>query len=307
MPREVSSRAHQRFARVKRRLESLGAKRLPGYCSVARKARETIFPALAEGADPIKIRIRDLLLEVPRELLPQYLHQEYEPLTTHAFVAALHPGDVAVDVGANVGYFTCLAARAVGPQGVVHAVEPAPANIDALKRNIRLNELNNVVVHSVAASNVAAVRTLRLTAGVDHHGLYDHPNSPTIAETPVSTAPLDVLVDASAKLIKVDVEGAEVEVLQGMAGLLRRSRGATVIVEWNPETLRSAGRLPSEVPRLMQELGIGSLVVLDDRNRRERALAEVMATADEGVLPFPWANLQGVVRQRSVRLADETE
>ena len=71
-----------------------------------------------------------------------------------------------------------------------------------------------------------------------------------------------------------------------------------MIVEWNPDTLRSAGRLPSEVPRLMQELGIGGLVVLDDRARRERALADVLPRADEGPLPFALANLKGVVPQR---------
>ena len=258
MARAVSSRAHQRLARVKRRLERLGAERLPGYGAAARKAREIVFPALAKGDDLITIRMRDLLLEVPPELFPVYLHRDYEPLTTHAVLAALHPGAVAVDVGANLGYFTCLAAKSVGPRGVVHAVEPAPANVEALERNIRLNELDNVVVHPVAAAEVVGVRTLRLTAKIDHHGLYDHPDSPTVAEARISTAPLDALVDVPVKLIKVDVEGAEVEVLQGMAGLLRRSPGATVIVEWNPDTLRSAGRLPSEVPRLMQELGIGA-------------------------------------------------
>ena len=73
-----------------------------------------------------------------------------------------------------------------------------------------------------------------------------------------------------------------------MAGLLRRSPGATVIVEWNPDTLRSAGRLPSEVPRLMQELGIGALAVLDDRARREWALADVLPGPTTVRSPSPW-------------------
>ena len=307
MARAVSSRAHQRLARVKRRLERFGAEHLPGYRAAARKAREIVFPALAEGDGLVQIRMHDFLLEVPRELLPQYLHRDYEPLTTRAVLTALFPGAVAVDIGANVGYFTCLAARAVGSGGVVHAVEPASANVETLARNIRLNELDNVVVHPVAAAGVIGVRTLRLTAEVDHHGLYDHPDSPTVAEVRVSTAPVDALVDVPAKLIKVDVEGAEMEVLAGMAGLLRRSPGATVIVEWNPDTLRAAGRLPSEVPRLMQELGIGGLVILDDRNRRERALADVLPRADDGALPFPWANLKGTMFRGSGRLADAAE
>jgi FkbM family methyltransferase len=295
MAREVSSRTHQRLARVKRRLESVGAGRLPGYRAATRRARETLFPALAERDDPIKIRMRDFRLEVPRELLPVYLHRNYEPLTTRAILAALHPGAVAVDVGANLGYFTCLSAKSVGPGGVVHAVEPAPANVVALERNIRLNQLRNVVVHPVAAADVVGERTLRLTARIDHHGLYDHPESPTVAEARISAAPLDVLVNAPAKLIKVDVEGAEVEVLEGMAGLLRRSPGVTVIVEWNPDTLRLAGQLPSEVPRVMHKLGIRNIVILNDWNRRQWALSDVLPRADKGTLPFAWANLKGVV------------
>src|SRR6185503_15184554 len=99
MARAVNSRAHQRLARVKRRLERLGAEHLPGYSAAARKAREIAFPALAKGDDLITIRMRDLLLEVPPELFPVYLHRDYEPLTTRAVLAALHPGAVAVDVG----------------------------------------------------------------------------------------------------------------------------------------------------------------------------------------------------------------
>jgi hypothetical protein len=77
-----------------------------------------------------------------------------------------------------------------------------------------------------------------------------------------------------------------------------------MIVEWNPDTLRLAGRLPSEVPRLMHELGIGGLVILNDWNRRQWALADVLPWADRGRLPFAWANLKGVVSRPSGRRAD---
>jgi len=307
MARTVNARAHQRLARVKNWVDRLGAERLPGYRTVARKAREVVFPGLAQRGGPVRIRLHDFLLDVPRELLPQYLHKDYEPITTRAVLAALPEGAVAVDVGANIGYFTCLAARAVGPRGVVHAIEPAPENVEALKRNVRLNGFRNVVIHAAAAADVADVRTLRLTTEVTHHGLYDHPDSRTVGEVRVPTAPLDALVEVPAKLIKVDVEGAEVEVLRGMKGLLGRSPGATVIVEWNPRTLRSAGRLSSEIPLVMRELGIADIVVLDDRDRSERVLADVLPGADHGELPFVWANLKGVTRERSRRSLDAAE
>src|SRR3954447_8208340 len=144
MARTVNARVHRRLARMKRRLERVGAERLPGYRTVAQKARRVVFPGLGETGGTVRIRLNDFLLDVPRELLPEYLHRDYEPITTRAVLAALPAGAVAVDVGANIGYFTCLAARAVGPRGVVHAIEPAPENVEALKRNVQLNGFRNV-------------------------------------------------------------------------------------------------------------------------------------------------------------------
>lgn len=82
-----------------------------------------------------------------------YATGEYEDSTSRVIAALLSPRDIVVDVGANVGYFTLLAASRVGAQGKVHAFEPIPSNQGEIRRNIELNGLSNVDVHPEALSD----------------------------------------------------------------------------------------------------------------------------------------------------------
>src|SRR5262245_2134996 len=77
----------------------------------------------------------------------------YEPEETAFIEAALAPGMTFLDLGANVGYFTCLAARKVGPAGRVWAFEPDPRNFRLLVRSVKANGLSNVTAVRAAASD----------------------------------------------------------------------------------------------------------------------------------------------------------
>src|SRR5205814_1290703 len=136
------------------------------------------------------------------------LHHEYEPVTTRALISRLRPGARVVDVGAHIGYYTCLTARAVGAGGVVHAIEPAPENVEVLRRNVELNALPQVTIHPVAASATAETRTFRLTHSSDSHGFYGHPLAHDVGSIDVPAVPLDDVVEPPVTAIKVDVEGA---------------------------------------------------------------------------------------------------
>ncbi len=78
------------------------------------------------------------------DFLGFYLIGEYEPETTDLFVSLLHEGDVVVDIGAHIGYYTLLAARTVGKDGKVFAFEPDPDNYALLVKNVEMNGYNNV-------------------------------------------------------------------------------------------------------------------------------------------------------------------
>jgi FkbM family methyltransferase len=144
----------------------------------------------------------------------------------NAVVDGLHPGDVFVDVGANIGYFSLLAARKVGPEGRVIAVEAVSELATAVRANAQLNGFSQVEVVDAAASDSVGEVELMLA---------EHPGGATIssADTPpdlvgrrtVRTVTLDSLWADGRRpaptLVKIDVEGAELPVLRGMAGLLR--------------------------------------------------------------------------------------
>ena len=168
----------------------------------------------------------------------------------------LRPGANVIDVGANIGYNAVYAARRVGPTGHVLAIEPAADNLAILRDNIATNSLNNIVVQPVAAGRGPEVRDFFLRGDVSAvNSLF--PQSMYGAVTGVEQVrvmPLDDLVDLNPDLVKIDVEGAELEVLAGMRRLLVRS-AFPMIVEWHPELQQMAGYRPDALPRVLLDHG----------------------------------------------------
>jgi len=153
----------------------------------------------------------DLYCALPR--------REYD---VHDFIVDnLKPGDVFVDVGANIGYYTILASKLVGAGGKVFAVEPVPQTVEVLKFNIKLNGLRNVTVIDKAAWNSCCKLKMKIAFGEFGCASFFRNG----VEVDVDTIPLDdVLVNVpKIKLIKIDVEGAEYEVLQGLKQTLTRT------------------------------------------------------------------------------------
>lgn len=170
--------------------------------------------------------------------------------------AAAGPGAVVVDVGANIGYNTVYAALRVGPRGRVIAIEPAPDNVAVLRENLETNQLANVVVHASAAGSARGTRDLFLRGDVSAvNSLF--PESVYASVTgvqPVPVVPVDDLVDMPPDLVKIDVEGAELEVLGGMRRLLR-APSIRLVVEWHPRLQEAAGYAPDALPRFLIDQG----------------------------------------------------
>lgn len=151
-----------------------------------------------------------------------------------AFSAAITEGDTVLDVGAHTGFFTLLAAGGVGPNGQVVAFEPFPRNVAYLRRHVSLNDLRNVeVVHAAVGSRTG---TTSFASG---------PNSYTgrVAAGGEITVPTTSLDEYLANrpdpaVLKIDVEGAEVDVLRGAARLLSQSRPIVFVAAHSPELRR---------------------------------------------------------------------
>jgi FkbM family methyltransferase len=173
---------------------------------------------------------------------------EWEPHVTSAFRGRLAAGDVCVDVGAHIGYYTLLASRVVGPTGRVFALEPSERVFRTLCTNLELNASANVTALNVAAGEGAGPAVLYeapgpapLTSSLSARML-ENPHGARAEEfiaTEVRVVALDEVVPEDVfprvRVVKIDVEGYEIEVLRGMENLLRRAGRIALFVETSPD------------------------------------------------------------------------
>lgn len=146
----------------------------------------------------------------------------YEARNQRELIRLVKPGDCVYDIGANVGFYTLLASKAVGSTGRVLAFEPFPSNVDILSRHLRLNRLTNATLVDAAVSDCE--RTSRFQTGEScEQGRLNE-----TGELEVRTVTLDAgraRGDWPApNLMKIDVEGAESQVLAGAKTILSTDR-----------------------------------------------------------------------------------
>ena len=165
-----------------------------------------------------------------------YFTGEYEPETTRLLLKIVRPADVVFDIGANIGYFTALAASR---GAVVHAFEPNDAMADQLERTISLNRFDQrVTLNRTAVAGTDGTASLFLSPDVNNSGLSSlvnlhHLGEPVRVEVP--TVRLDNYCRthevAKLRLMKIDVEGAESHVFAGAQDVLRRVQPEVIICE----------------------------------------------------------------------------
>ncbi len=149
----------------------------------------------------------------------------HEPMLTTVLRSVLRRGWTVVDVGANLGYFALLAAKQVGPEGKVIALEPFPDSYRLLTRNIEVNKLANVLALPLAAGERKEERAFYCYERANWNG-FRIGDRPPIGQIRVTVRPLDDLLEREPRvdLIRMDVEGAELEVLRGAAETLKKHR-----------------------------------------------------------------------------------
>jgi FkbM family methyltransferase len=142
----------------------------------------------------------------------------FERAEQDVFARTVKSGDVVYDLGANVGFYTLLAAKLAGPTGHVVAFEPVPRNLGYLRRHLALNECENVTVVPAAVSDRSG--TSRFRDGPEHTV-----GSLTTSDGyEVNVVTLDAFDGPLPRIIKIDVEGAEGDVLRGASRVLREAR-----------------------------------------------------------------------------------
>ncbi|MEW5729284.1 MAG: FkbM family methyltransferase [Pseudomonadota bacterium] len=198
--------------------------------------------------------------------------QLYETELSQIFLRVLDEGDTVIDVGANVGYFTVLAAALVGPSGRVIAFEPDAGNLSRLHTNIALNRFSHVSVVERPASD--SIQEVDFYLNADDSGgsaLWDpglfpenfaSRDNPSVRRLTTTTLDHEVgeLGMGSPKLVKIDTEGAELKVLEGASSLLADRAVPFVIAELNLFGLERMGGSQAALRGLMEEKGYSTFL-----------------------------------------------
>jgi FkbM family methyltransferase len=182
----------------------------------------------------------------------------YELDTARLIHRLLKSGSWFVDVGANLGYFTTLAAKWTAPTGRVDAFEPDPINRQRLEQHLHENALGDRVrIYPIAASSQAGeIELIHPQAAGTNHGMASFYKSLAgEGETfIVPTARLDQLLEGVPDLIKIDVEGAELSVIEGLHKILNSASPPKLIIEHNPTSCAAAGYRPGDIFRKLTEI-----------------------------------------------------
>ncbi|MEX0825856.1 MAG: FkbM family methyltransferase [Acidimicrobiia bacterium] len=176
----------------------------------------------------------------------------WEAASTKVFKSIVHPGDTVVDIGAHLGYFTIMASKAVGNDGRVHAFEPDRRSRALLAKNIEANQATNVALLPYAIGNTTANQVHRLNAAAPL--------------TRLDTVRLDDYFEPgdTVDVVKLDIDGGEIEALDGMRRLVRTSPHVHLLIEHDPWQQRVSNRSTEELHHQLASLGFVPVVSIDE-------------------------------------------
>ncbi len=231
-----------------RLLGGRGLGRIPGVTRAHRAAKALLKSGYAEIDGHRMYLDRHDSLELS-------LRGGYSPLQTSVVKERVRAGDIVVDVGAHIGYYTLMFARLAGPTGKVYAFEPDPENFALLRRNVELNGHANVVCEPKAVSSRSERTQLIVEVGAANRRMFFPDERGTSVS--VDSVRLDDYFDHDQKVdfLKIDIEGFEIEALEGMSGLLARSPRLTIMTEYYPFGLARSGRRPRDYLDALTALG----------------------------------------------------
>lgn len=197
---------------------------------------------------------------VADDAISWYLQQGLppEPEVVHLMSRVVQTGDFVVDAGANVGFFSLLLSQYVGESGNVLAFEPGLNNLTKLARNIEHNKATNIKVceQPLAAGEKPVTFHLSRDSGINACW----PNGTVMASMDLLATTLSNACEATPKLIKMDIEGSELEALKGAEALLAR-RPLYIVMEFNESALAAMGASPEDIRKFMRDRGYDLFVL----------------------------------------------
>ncbi len=201
-------------------------------------------------------------------------------------------GDVVLDIGANIGYYTLLFAKLVGEDGRVFAFEPDPDNFALLKKNIDLNGYQNVTLEQKAiADRTGKIRLYISPHSSADHRIYDSRDSRKFIEIEAISLD-DYFKSYSGKIdfIKMDIQGSESAAIQGMSMLLQKTKRVKILSEFWPYGLKQFGIQPEDYLKLLVKYDLKLYNIVERKKKIESTnIAELLGKCT--LKKTDWMNL----------------
>lgn len=224
---------------------------------------------LSKSYGKIKVRYEAIS---PQNYWHLAIGSQYEDKFMHIiFEKCTREGDTVLDIGSHTGMYSIPFGKAVGTTGKVFAFEPESKGYNAIKRNAELNSLTNIVPMNMAVSDREGTIDFFVRPGKDTHSIFEETDAPSplgiLEKISMRTASIDSLVEDGVilppNLVKIDVEGAELKVLDGMVKSAKHIRH--ILVEVHEVALQMAGVEDPElaVKTRLRNLGFNELRHID--------------------------------------------
>lgn len=201
-----------------------------------------------------------------------YLRSQYEAFTAGLVRAMSETHGLFVDVGAHYGFFSLLAASRNRDIDIV-ACEPIPETREVLRRNLAFNGIEHAQIVEKAVSDRTGIGRFNVSLSSDNCSFYPHPAAPPIGKLEVGTVTVDELLaehEVCPTLCKVDTDGHEIQVLEGMEKTFERFENLKLFVELNPKMQRLAGHQPEDLVEALFARGFDVYLVEDHEGRAFR-------------------------------------
>jgi len=200
-----------------------------------------------------------------------------EKFETELIEKVLRKGDTFLDIGANLGYYTLIAAKIVGNEGKVFAFEPESNNFALLKRNVEMNGFKNIVLVKKAISNKSGKAKLFLSKERNVFGGHSLYNNEWLNAKENDFVTVDIITldeffkdyDGDIDIIKMDIEGAEGLALQGMQNLLRKNKNVKIFTEFSPIGLKASPIGPKEYLNMLMNFGFKIYEINEEKKKLE--------------------------------------
>lgn len=227
-------------------------------------------PLVPYDDESMGIRMREGYVLAPRSspafvtMLANASSRGLEPGTRDTLMRLVQPGMTVADIGANIGLLTLVCATATGPSGRVVAFEPEAVPRTHLQKMIALNGLSWVEVRDQAVGAAPGRVTFNVSDIIGHSSLYALPTDEQArARTiEVEVVTMDkVLNGKRLDVAKIDVEGAELDVLEGMAKLIAANPDLAIVAEFGPSHLKRIGQTPARWFKAFAQAGFTSYII----------------------------------------------